>query len=67
MLPEVLESMCYKITAFTNKDLIVMIQSINHSSRILLGKFSSDMKVLLFSPTRGAINKKSFYALVLCD
>ena len=67
MLPEVLESMCYKITAFTNKDLIVMIQSINHSSRILLGKLSSDMKVLLFSPTRDVINKKSFYALVLCD
>ena len=67
MLPEVLESMCFKITAVINKDLILMIQNMNYASRILLDELVSDMKLLLFSPATNAIKKRSFHASVLCD
>ena len=66
-LPEVVDSLCYNNTAFTNKDLILMIQSMNHASRRLLGKLVSDMEVLLFPPTTGEINKRSFQHLVVYD
>ena len=67
MSPETVESMCYNNTAFTNKNLILMIQSMNRASRRLLGKLVSDMEVLAFPPTTEGINKRSFQALVLYD
>ena len=67
MLAETVEIMCYNNTAFTNRDLILMNQNMNHASGRLLGKLVSDMEVLAFPPTIEEINKRSIQALILCD
>ena len=60
MSPEVLESMCFKITAVINKDLILMIQSVNYASRILLDELVSDMKTIAILISNKRNQKKIF-------